>query len=213
MKVFNQLIKNHKIKLFGFFCLVVAIIIGLSVKYTLKKNQNVKPITGTSKDNVPPITNNDSTDSTNSTDSSSTDSSSIDSSNNPSYEPTIASTSLPTSLPTQSSTGLDLYAPTNSSTTIPVVNDNTTYYPISTPVPMRVPMCTPILNGEIGDCCEYNETCNTRVCGNTQQTIGTLYQNTCLPKGLPKGSVCYKDQSCQNYSCQYSWFSKRYECR
>jgi len=102
---------------------------------------------------------------------------------NPSYIPSESPTSLPTSP----------ILPTTISTQSPIG-------------------CKPVIHGKIGDCCHWNDTCQSHVCANTHQSIGTGYHNTCLPANLQQGAICYNDESCLTESCEYNWSNKKYMC-
>jgi hypothetical protein len=84
--------------------------------------------------------------------------------------------------------------------------------PVKTMRPTSGPTSQPVLNGLEGDYCLYNDTCISRVCANSHQSESTVYHNTCLPNNLPKGSVCYNDESCNSYSCSYNWSFDKYIC-
>jgi hypothetical protein len=212
--------KDHKIKIF-FFCLFIALIIGLSTKYGIPTKIEASASSSTYTQSpiiISPIdivsstdTNTDDTD-TNDTDTNDTDNTNI-------------STQLPIRIESPTTLSPTVQSTTSSVKTLnpsPIPNikplaptDFPTFDPTYAPtkVPTKVPTtASPVLNGKEGDLCYYNDTCLSRVCANTHQSIDTIYHNTCLPSSLSKGSVCYKDESCKSYSCIYNWSFDKYIC-
>ena len=129
-------------------------------------------------------------------------------------------TSVPVSTPLVISVPGSGNEPTNKPVPVPIPGNKENNTPAPDPLtyskepllPVPVPSKVPLMGAKVGDYCEYDDTCESRVCGNTQQTDGTAYKNTCLGSDLPKGSVCYKDDSCSSYRCSYDWSFDRYLC-
>ena len=202
-------LKDHWIKLF-FFCLIVSLIIGLSVKYGIKGNESpatIQPSISPDTNSLPPVI--------------ASELPTLSPTPSPTYNPTLPPTPFPTPSPTyvpsESPTSLPVsptmpstqspitqsptYAPTNAPTTLPITNP-----------PTPKPTCKPVINGKIGDCCHWGNTCKSRICANTQQSNGTKYHNTCLPADLQTGKVCWNDESCLSESCVYNFSKKHYVC-
>jgi hypothetical protein len=221
------ILKYHKIKIL-LFCLLLIIIIVICIKYgTDKKNsQTTKPSVSPSIHSQPPISISSTIpiispypDQTNNPYDTSSDISTTSPihtnipiytdqpivSPYPTYTPTTTSTSLPNAptMPSTESRINDTYAPINSATTLPITKS---------PRPTSVSTPAPLLNAKEGEYCLYNDTCTSRVCANSQQSLNTVFHNTCVPSGLLKGTKCYKDESCKNYSCAYNWSVGYYTC-
>lgn len=223
-RFFNK--NKNKIFFFCLFVLFVSLIIGLSVKYGFNKSlesdnsastYTQSPISVVDVSESPttqPATTQPAT-----TQSATTQPTYVPSESPTTLSPTISPSPNPHSTESPVTTGPNIglepshvpTSPPTSPVTNPVTNPPTPPIPKPRPRPTAVPT-RPVLNGKEGDYCLYNDTCLSRVCANTHQSNGTIYHNTCLPNNLPKGSVCYKDQSCKSYSCMYNWSFDKYTC-